>query len=55
MVIGPCTITQCCTILDEDEIRLSLWGIHSLANMQRKEKKRAFLQNRKAIYKTCIS
>ena len=39
MVMAPCTITQFCAILDEDKIRLSLCGIHSLAGVQRKEKK----------------
>ena len=47
MVIAPFTITQCCAILDENEIRLSLCGIHSLASVQGKEKKKHFFKIRK--------
>ena len=39
MVIALCTISQCCAILDEDEIRLSLCGIQSLDSVQGKDKK----------------
>ena len=39
MVIVPYAITQCCATLGEEEIRLSLCGIHSLTSVLRKEKK----------------
>ena len=44
MVISPSTIILCCAILGEVEIRLSLWGIHSLASVQRIEEKAHFFK-----------
>ena len=47
MVIAPCTITQCCAILDENEISLPFKGdSFSCQRAKKREEKEHFLKIR---------